>query len=179
MTKNQNRVPVECHRLAAGLGGPAAKLRIYIANRPPIEPYASLAELHPLQQGELDALVQQCSNHWRKLFNVLAKLQFALASRQSGWLHASHSDWRSVRDCELLQRPNQLQLLFTPPEIPGTPLQLVCGKTYAASLGIPLNWLDAHFAKSQAGNLWVSPYPDYRQLTNARIEQLADYLVGI
>ena len=162
----------------AGLGAANAKLRIYIANRPAIAPYDQLDVVRPMVPGEIAALVAQTSNHWRKLFNVLAKLQFALGQRQTGWSEQSHASWQSLRDHELLQRPGQLQLLFSSPESDARGLQVVCGKHYAGTLGLALDWLDAHFARALHAPLIVSPYPDYRQLTNERIERLADLLVA-
>lgn len=50
-------------------------------------------------------------------------------------------------------------------------------KTYAARLSFPsLLWIDEHFAINRAHRLIVSPYPDYRQLSNMRIAQLIDIM---
>lgn len=162
----------------SGLGAEAPRLRIFIANKPPIEPYASATACTPVVEGELAHLVSQCSNHWRKVFNVLAKLQFALAQRQAGWSQDKHSRWQSLRDSELLQKPGQLQLWFGAVHAPGDAIDLVCGKQFAGAQALPLQWLCAHFARSPDRRLLVSPYPDYRQLTNERIERLADMIVA-
>lgn len=163
----------------SGLGASSPRLRVFIANTPPIEPYASAKACSPVVMGELAHLVSQGSNHWRKLFNVLAKLQFELSQRQAGWSEQNHSSWQTLRDQELLQKPGQLQLWFGGLKPATQAIDLVCGKQFAQAQSLALEWQCAHFARSPDRRLLVSPYPDYRQLTNARIEQLAHRIAAL
>lgn len=152
-----------------GLGSTEFQLGIYVANRPPIDHYPQLSELQGLAAGEVDHIVANTSNHWRKLFNVLAKLAEAL-----GWTE----DWRHYRDTQLLQSHCHMALLFNAPDFQseGNRIHVVAGKTYAEALGVHVEWLDSRFAINREQRLIVSPYPDYRQLSNERISRLADMI---
>ncbi|MDO3381102.1 DUF6942 family protein [Gilvimarinus algae] len=155
----------------AGLGDPDYALAFCIANRPALDHYPALERIAPLAPGELQHIVANSSNHWRKLFSVYAKCLYALGP-------ASHwpSRWQDYRDKHLLQAGSGCALLFTPPA-GGERLHIVAGKTYAAALGLnQLEWLDAHFAIDVAHRQIVTPYLDYRQLSNERIERLAELI---
>ena len=153
-----------------GFGHRDFKLGIYVAHRPPIDHYPELAQMQSLVAGEIAHIVAHTSNHWRKLFNVLAKLVEAL-----GW----SDDWRHYRDHQLLQDGCRCALLFDAPQPADDSLTIhvIAGKTYAAELAIEAHWLDSRFAIDRDTRLIVSPYPDYRQLSNQRIQQLAE-LIG-
>ena len=115
------------------------------------------------------------SNHWRKLFSVYAKFLYALG-RQPDW----PVRWQDYRDQCLLQAGSGTALLFTPPVLDGKRVHIVAGKTWAARLSLPaLNWLDKHFAINIDRKVIVSPYLDYRQLSNERIARLAQLVRGL
>lgn len=184
-----------------GLGGASPSLLMYIANRPVGARYESLKTYEPLLAGELQSIVANNSNHWRKAFNVYAKVLWQL-----DWLRKSGSgdkssmpsatsvnSWQEYRDSHLLQAHSREAMLFSSPDfsktqtsnprnsqslnstLNGVTIHWVVGKTYAAALALPaLTWLDAHFAINREYRLIVSPYVDYRQLTNERIAQFAD-----
>ena len=61
---------------AIGFGAAKATINFYIANRPPIDDYPAMNELRGLVDGEIAHIVKHTSNHWRKVFNVYAKLLF-------------------------------------------------------------------------------------------------------
>ena len=152
-----------------GLGDKNYRVAIYIANRPPIDEYPSLAELRPLLPGEVQHIVTHTSNHWRKLFNVAAKFRFELGVNDA-------ETWQDYRDNQLLQPGSDMALLFSAPTFSRRDgIHIVAGKTYAADLGLTdLDWLDRFFAINRSQRLLVSPYLDYRQLSNQRISQLVD-----
>ncbi len=161
----------------AGLGVVDAELVVCIANRPMIDDYPQLDHLRPLAKGEREHIVAHTSNHWRKVFNVFAKFLYELADARM----ASFSDWQSYRDQQLLQMDSKEALGFSSPQSflsgpsrqSGSCVYIVAGKTYAAQLNIlGLVWIDAYFAVHPTEPIVVSPYFDYRQLSNARIEQL-------
>lgn len=88
------------------------------------------------------------------------------------------ASWQAYRDEHLLQADSNEALLFSHPEFTeDKSFHIIAGKTYAASLELPsLIWLDNYFAINQEYRLVVSPYPDYRQLSNLRITQLIEIL---
>lgn len=166
--------------IAAGFGDEQALIRVYVAKRPPMQEYAYLPAMQPLLQGEIALINQACGNGWRKLFNVYAKLLFALPA-SFGFLQQA-SSWQAYRDSVLLQASSNTALLFSPP--PLTPnsdaLHIIAGRTYAKALvaaGLPLqlNWLNAEFAIDNHNRVLVCPYFDYRQLNNEKI----GYLVSL
>lgn len=160
-----------------GLGSTNSSINFYIANRPPIDDYPAMNELRGLAAGELAHIVKHTSNHWRKAFNVYAKLLFDWYSlNQRKDMPAS---WQTYRDTELFQRHSQEALLFTPPQLErnNSTIHIIAGKTYAASLSLPpLVWLDAYFVINKEQRLIVAPYPDYRQLSNERIARLIEIM---
>ena len=163
----------------AGLGIFPSKLTVCIANRPPQAQYQSLKKTQPLAPGELSNIVSNSSNHWRKVFNVYAKLVFALQAQEPGWTANHHTSWQDFRERELLQAHAFQSLLFTAPPQNHEGLVVIAGKTWAETV-VPeseLHWLDAHFAVHPLRPWIVSPYFDYRQLSNARIAQLIDLIM--
>lgn len=160
-----------------GFGSKESSINFYIANRPPIGDYSSMNELRSLAPGELAHIVQHTSNHWRKAFNVYAKLLFDWFSlNQRKNLPPS---WQEYRDSELFQLQSQEALLFSAPELDknNNAIHIIAGKTYAASLDLPsLVWLDQYFAINKEHRLIVAPYPDYRQLSNERIARLIELM---
>jgi len=155
-----------------GFGAGASRVNFYIANRPPLDDYPLMSELRGLATGELGHIVANTSNHWRKVFDVYAKLLFDWYGLQK------RSDlppsWQALRDRELFQQDSQAALLFSAPQFhQDDSIHIIAGKTYAAHLRLPpLTWLDAYFAVNQEHRLIVAPYPDYRQLSNERIARL-------
>jgi len=160
-----------------GLGSDASSVNFYIANRPPIDDYPTMKELRSLAIGELDHIVKHTSNHWRKAFNVYAKLLF-------DWYQLQNrtdlpETWQAYRDCVLFQSHSQEALLFSPPQFDrhSANLHIIAGKTYAGNLNLPpLIWLNTHFAINKEYRLIVAPYPDYRQLSNERISYLIELM---
>lgn len=160
-----------------GLGAITSTINFCIANRPLIDNYPALNELHSLATGELAHIVKHTSNHWRKVFNVYAKLLF-------DWHHLKQrnnlpASWQEYRDQELFQSHSQEALLFSAPELTenNQRIHIIAGKTYAATLNLPpLTWLDAYFAVNKYYRVIVAPYPDYRQLSNERIARLIEIM---
>lgn len=153
-----------------GLGSKNSAINFYIANRPMIDNYPAMNELRGLASGELAHIVKHTSNHWRKVFNVYAKLLF-------DWYRDKKDlpqTWQEYRDTELFQSHSGEALLFSKPTQDNcSAIHIIAGKTYAAQLNLPpLDWLDAYFAVNMEHNIIVAPYPDYRQLSNERINRL-------
>lgn len=161
-----------------GLGDKDFVLAIYIENRPPLEEYQVLNHLKPMQPGEISHIAQATGNHWRKIFNVYAKLIDQL------WA-TKHSSWQDYRDQELLQSGSRVALLFSKPEFSRKGcIHLIAGKSYAAKLGFDIDKLDQpvveggrDFGLQPDHSLIITPYLDYRQLSNAKIDLLVE-LIG-
>lgn len=163
-----------------GLGSHKSIINFYIANRPSIDDYPVMNELRGLAMGELTHIVKHTSNHWRKAFNVYAKLLF-------DWYRLKNrkdlpDSWQAYRDLELFQPHSHEALLFSPPQLnkQSQVIHIIAGKTYAANLNLPpLIWLDAYFAINQEYRIIVAPYPDYRQLSNKRIARLIELMQSL
>lgn len=155
-----------------GLGSSNFEIALYIANRPQLDDYPVLSELKPMIPGEIAYIAQETGNHWRKVFNVSAKLLFELYSGTSP--KNLPSTWQAYRDSVLFQVNSGTALLFSKPALGHQDqVHIVCGKTYAHDLGLEnLIWIDNYFATDEANRLIVCPYLDYRQLSNQRIAQL-------
>lgn len=145
--------------------------------------YQQLSSLSPLTLGEIEMVNQACGNGWRKVFNVYAKLLYALDKAQFAYSTLAPT-WQKYRERFLLQQDSQTALLFSPPLLSTAKqtLHIICGKTYAkhllatGQLTANFIWLDDEFAIDKAQNLVVCPYFDYRQLSNIKIEKLASLL---
>lgn len=197
-----------------GLGDSQAQFQFIIANRPPFGEYPTLASCRAMMPGEIDHIVSHTSNHWRKVFNVYAKvmdLYYTDAHEQTApAIHASANlapsngrtwrtwrTWQEYRDTTLFQQNSNTLLRFDIPDFACSHTQekqrpkaqekagnrdngnkhdtffIIAGKTHAAQLKLPaLHWLDSAFAVAPEHRIIVAPYPDYRQLSNARIAQL-------
>lgn len=161
-------MPQDPANTAIGLGDADARLRLFAPHRPPLEPYLSLDRLQPLATGELAAMVSATGNHWRKIVNLYAKLVHRLDPQEQRW--------QDCRDQRLLQAGSGCALLFSAPPLPAdNRWQLVMGKAYAESYG--LDQLDdlrteLGFRWSPSRRLILTPYFDYRALSNARLDDL-------
>lgn len=156
---------------AIGLGDQNAVLTLCLGKCPPLPEYQQLEQVRPLQPGELQSLVAQCSNDWRKIVNLLAKCIWQ-------WQETGFSRWQDYRDQRLLQAGSSVALWFTDPVLsaPDHGWTLIAGHGYADRMQLPLEWLDQNFARVPGQPWLVTPYFDYRQLSNAKVEQLVEYL---
>ena len=166
-----------------GLGCTDFTMAVYIANKPNMLEYQQLTCISPLTSNEIQAINQACGNGWRKVFNVYAKLLYALDNNNFSYSKRAPT-WQEYRDNFLLQLHSQTALLFSPPLLSTSAktLHIICGKTYAkhllsvGKLVANFVWLDDEFAIDKAQNIIVCPYFDYRQLSNINIEKLAELL---
>ncbi|WP_051207082.1 DUF6942 family protein [Saccharospirillum impatiens] len=156
-----------------GLGDRSPLLVVYAPHRPPRcepdqpEPYS------PVTDGELQQLVQAGGNHWRKILNLYAKLLHGLTPLES--------DWQTCRDQRLLRSGSACALLFEQSHTPEPgQLCLVMGQTFGRTEG----WLtsgqtlpaEQPFIQHPKQAVIVTPYFDYRQLSNARLASLVELI---
>lgn len=166
-----------------GFGDKNFSFAVYIANKPNMLEYQNLIDVTSLVGGEIDAINQACGNGWRKIFNVYAKLLYALDSENFDFSQRAPS-WQSYRDSYLLQEKSKTALLFSSPQLMANNevIHILCGKNHARSLLSNderisnLVWIDDEFAIDRQNKLVICPYFDYRQLSNIKIERLADLL---
>jgi len=169
-----------------GMGDGQFSFGVYIGNRPTLPEYHSLQHLSALEQGEITRIGQTCGNGWRKVFNVYAKLLYALDPRDFHFSLQAPT-WQTYRDHYLLQANNGTALLFTPPILNGSSsnrnkrLHVIMGRTYAKKLvndglNVQLTWLNEAFAVDLEQRVIVCPYFDYRQLSNHKIQILSAIL---
>lgn len=178
-----------------GLGCDGASLRIYVATPPPMAEYRALQQVEPLLSGQIQQIGSHCGNGWRKVFNVYAKLVFALPAPWQPSLQGC-TTWQAWRDHCLLQAGSHTSLLFSAPQLvshsaddkpvsqPQT-LHLIAGRQHARTLvatgelSAALTWLDDEFAINTEHALLVCPYLDYRQLSDAKINRVAQLVQGL
>ncbi|ROS04805.1 hypothetical protein EDC56_0318 [Sinobacterium caligoides] len=153
-------------------GDKTADIRLYIANAPKIDLCKDGHSLRAISPNEITNIVSLTGNHWRKIFNIYAKLLYQLDSQ--------HFDsWQDLRERQLLQQGSRQQLFCAHKKLqPYAKLEIVCGKQYARQLidDAQLNWLDNDFAQHKQRPLIVTPYFDYRQLSNTKIEYLSQLI---
>ncbi|MFT7184884.1 MAG: hypothetical protein ACI84K_000250 [Pseudohongiellaceae bacterium] len=152
-----------------GIGNEHCTLAVYIGNRPPLDEYLKLEGLVPAVEGELARIGRETGNHWRKIINIYAKLGFALNTE-------AYLSWQSYRDTFLLTQASRQALLFDKNIVTAREdcINLICGKTYAMNIldKDSLVWLNQDFAINASNNIIVTPYFDYRQLSNIKLEKL-------
>lgn len=168
-----------------GLGDADARFNVYIANQPDYPPLSQLKVVRALSEDDIAAIGQHCGNGWRKVFNVYAKLLFALGDNPYTPQH-SFTSWQQYRDTTLLQAGSSTSLLFSPPHTENlsqgqrdkSKIQLVMGRTFAKSLNFNsgLIWLSNEFAVEHEQRLIICPYFDYRQLSNSKIIALVELI---
>ncbi len=157
-----------------GLGDINARFSVYIANRPPLDEYHYLVGMRSMIDGDIARIAQQTGNHWRKIFNVYAKLAFALKTE-------GFATWQLYRDAFLLRENSSQALLFSEPDLSQTGLHIVMGRTYAKTLMLDakLTAVDADFQIDKNKRLLVVPYFDYRQLSNEKLLRLQALIASL
>ncbi|TXH97543.1 MAG: hypothetical protein E6Q75_04540 [Rheinheimera sp.] len=169
-----------------GLGDAQARLRVYVAKAPPMAEFAGLDACAALLPGQIEQIYRHCGNGWRKVFNVYAKLVWALPAPWQPPLQDVQS-WQQWRDRVLLQAGSGTALLFGQQKFAATDcgaevLHIIAGRQHARdllaqgllseSLTGGLVWLDDEFAVARRVRLLVCPYLDYRQLSDIKIARL-------
>ncbi|MFP8965601.1 DUF6942 family protein [Pokkaliibacter sp. CJK22405] len=134
------------------LGSTSPRISLYLPHIP-----ASIEEYHTHPTAE--QLIATNSNHWRKIITIAAKLA------------CPNEEWRQFRDLQLFR---DIALIFTPELETHSGWHWLGGKDNQQRFG-----LDTTGLKPVAGakDVWIdirrklllTPYPDYRQLSNATI----------
>ncbi len=167
---------------SAGFGVSNAQFQVFLTAPPPMDPFTELATMYPLQAGDIAHIGRECGNGWRKIFNVYAKLLFALPAGCFNFSARAQS-WQQFRDTLLLQANSNTALVFSAPRLHQSPttIQLIAGRTLAKTyqsrgLALQLHWLTPEFAVDLQHKVLVTPFFDYRQLNNEKIAITAQLL---
>ena len=159
---------------AVGFGSCDYRLAVCIGNRPLLPEYQTLGLIKPLERGEIAHIVDKTGNHWRKIFNLYAKLMFQLDS-------STETSWQNYRDNVLLQKGSGHTLIFSDPKCllgSGETAFIISGKSYAQGLGIfdaTVSIGDGFYIDVLRKTI-VTPYFDYRQLSNRKLDMLTSIM---
>jgi hypothetical protein len=170
-------------------------IKVYLANRPPLKEYHNTAVIDHLPVGEIKRIASETGNHWRKIFNVYAKLVYCLAEKTVNPLLKQHCSWQAYRDQSLLQQGSDTELHIDSSSTSSElnivssndfSVHIIMGKAFSERLlanvlqeGVRVEWLDNDFAINRSLKIIVCPYFDYRQLSNIKIERLAELMVSL
>ncbi|USH03751.1 hypothetical protein K6Q96_07095 [Grimontia kaedaensis] len=168
-------------------GHPQARINVYIEKAPPSETLwgesPSEGSFKALIDGDIKSLGELGGNGWRKVFNVYAKLLFAFP-HQSIFRPNNALNWQNYRDQCLLQDQSDTALCFGMWDVEqrgkGGGIHIIAGRTHALNLGLSEKsvWLNNEFAKHPSLPIFICPYFDYRQLSNAKIDVLVNLING-
>ncbi|WP_237057285.1 DUF6942 family protein [Microbulbifer sediminum] len=138
------------------VGSPEPGLALYLPNRP-----HGLAQL--VESPSSQRLIDANSNHWRKIVTLLAKV-----------VSPDAADWRRFRDEELFRHA---ALCFTPKLCDAACWHWIGGKDNLQRFGalgntaLPLPECPA-VSIDPDRRLLLTPYPDYRQLSNEVVSHI-------
>ena len=160
----------------AGLGDQNYRVAVCIGNCPMMPEYQTLTALTALEKGNIAHITEITGNHWRKVFNIFAKLMFQLDE-------SAELTWQDYRDLTLLQKGCGHALIFSSLEtLPslGQTLTIIAGKTHAQALGVfeSVSPLGEGFYIDASAKIIVTPYFDYRQLSNRKLDMLISLIKG-
>jgi hypothetical protein len=170
-------------------------IKVYLANRPPLAEYHNTKVIDHLPVGEIKRIATEAGNHWRKIFNVYAKLVYCLAEKTANPVLNQYCSWQAYRDQSLLQQGSDTELHFDSSATStesntassnNSVVHILMGKAFSERLlaNAPqecerVEWLDNDFAINRTLKIIVCPYFDYRQLSNIKIERLAELIVSL
>lgn len=152
-----------------GIGNSHPSWVLHMANRPELEAFQHEV-FRQLKQGEAADVISQTSNHWRKVFSIMAKISFAL-------FDTGCDTWQQYRDTKLLTEQGYEAIYWQPYSAQtATELSLICGFTYAETQ-TELARLLPHIEQpkllmAESKDLIVTPYFDWRQLNNETLSHL-------
>jgi len=176
-----------------GLGAENFRIGIYLPHFPESSITQQLSGLRPVSAGELEVLARELGNHWRKIINIAAKigarLQPELAEAVGDIARVPPGQtWQDYRDQSLCQAGSVVALLFSAPlgsekyhhrrpelDLPNPQeVRVMSGHQYCLQCFPALNFevIDQDFKLSRSLSVIDSPYFDYRQLSNRKLEKL-------
>lgn len=162
--------------LNIGFGSKQPNWVLHIANRPELDCFQHDI-YRQLLTGEAADIINQTSNHWRKVFSIMAKISFAL-------FETDCATWQQYRDSKLLTNEGFEAISFEPyePKSNGQ-LAIICGFTYAETQ-VQLETLIPHIEQPKiliaaSKDYLVTPYFDWRQLNNEMLVHLTSVMKNL
>ncbi|ABC28346.1 conserved hypothetical protein [Hahella chejuensis KCTC 2396] len=157
---------------ATGIGDSRPLLILYTPHRPPMPQYEQMEGYRCGIPGETEVIIKETGNHWRKIFSIFAKITQGVLFPEE--------DWRAVRDRRLFTEGGATALLFQQhlletPTDHQPPLHFIGGQQFAegfSTLSQTPQALEEDGRILRAGNVYLTPYLDYRQFPNALIATL-------
>lgn len=157
----------------AGLGPSKPALFIYLPHFPPCDHLQALDCIRTAEPGELKQIGIEAGNHWRKIINISAKLGFLLDSK-------GYPDWQTWRDELHCQEGSSIALIYAADRLKLNSMEarnaihIVSGHSYCNELcgNLAFERFDEDFQVCRSPRVIDSPYFDYRQLSNAKLEIL-------
>lgn len=159
--------------IKSGFGNRHAKWLLHIANRPDLAEFAD-DNFRMLAIGEAKSVIENTSNHWRKVFSIMAKISFAL-------FDTGCESWQQYRDTKLLTAEGFEAISYLPYQSgEHSSLAIVAGFQYASEQ-LADSQLVAHHKYNKlkrviAEPCFVTPYFDWRQLNNELLAQLINMM---
>ena len=170
--------------ITSGFGSSSPKWLLHIEHRPPLAAFEQKA-FRALTEGEAAQVIAQTSNHWRKVFSIMAKISFAL-------FETDCDTWQEYRDTKLLTNKGFEAISYDSVTLSQSnnqsqkrklePFAIVCGFGYA-SQQLELEGLYPHQTHSKLllapnVNVAVTPYFDWRQLNNELLDVVIALMQG-
>lgn len=145
------------------------EIHVLVPHAPPVAAqYLPGGCLQPLHDDLLQSIMAS-GNHWRKIINCAAKLLFSLDTK-------GHASWQLYRDHFLLRAGSAQYLHAGRVDVHSlSGIKIITGKQHAQDVLGPV-WQEGDFYLEEQEGIIVSPYFDYRQLSNLKIEQLATHI---
>lgn len=173
-------LPESCY----GIGAKRPALILYLPHRPEAIVLSGTGEYGSVNSLGVRTFLADCDNHWRKIFNCYAKIAFALFGRD-------FLTWQDYRDNRLLTEQS-LELMVFPDSkgslrehtLGSSRISIISGIATARKMSLDFEtWklLRGFYLKEHPKNghtTILTPYFDYRQLSNQKIETLLQLLKG-
>lgn len=153
-----------------GFGSKQADLVVYLPNRPQIDEFINLDSFRALRSGEVQEIISQCGNHWRKIFSIYAKIAFAIDPKD-------YSTWQQYRDTVLLTDHGAEAVIFGCEIVPFSEktFHFIAGRAHFDAFSLKRE----EFKEiGNDGKIFVKnrifqiPYFDYRQFPNKLVEKI-------
>lgn len=126
---------------------------LYIPNKPDLENFKNRRGLKNLKKSDVNFIISECGNHWRKIFTIFAKICFNF--------NPITKSWKEYRDTILLTNKCIGSISFSKSVVQNSgDFILLSGKE---------SW---KIDSSNNNNTFKLPYFDYRQFSNEKIKTL-------
>lgn len=149
-----------------------SQLHFLVPHAPPLMQCDGAQGTLPAMDNRLLESLMATGNHWRKIINCAAKTAYL-------WQPQGYQTWQNYRDDFLLRGNSQQFLHWGQCDVHAlSGFKIITGKQHGQNLLGPV-WQEGDFYLEAEQGIIVSPYFDYRQLSNLKIQQLVGYLQSL